>query len=123
MVEPSSRQQVLATFNRGTVIYTPPARVPLSRRLIAVVARSVYIPGFPSTENPPIMSLTTLTQYWPVGHTLKSTSKLDAGVLVLATSLVSFHAHVYFRLTTVGSCNRRLTCFFVTLSPALSCHM
>ncbi|KAH9987800.1 cytochrome P450 [Russula vinacea] len=87
LVEPNSRQQVLATVDRGTVIYTPPARVPLSRRLIAVAARSVYIPSFPSTENTPIMSLTTLTQYWPVGHTLKSTSKLDAGVLVLATSL------------------------------------
>jgi hypothetical protein len=48
------------------------------------------------------MSLTTLTQYLPVGHALKSTSKLDAGVLVFATSLVSFHAHVYIRLTTVG---------------------
>jgi hypothetical protein len=38
------------------------------------------------------MSLTTLTRHWPLDHTLQSLSKLDAGVLVLVTSLVSFHA-------------------------------
>ena len=38
------------------------------------------------------MSLTTLTRYLPFDHTLESLSKLDAGVLVLAASLVSLHA-------------------------------
>ena len=46
------------------------------------------------------MSLSTLTHYWPLGRTPKSLSELDAGVLVLFTSLVSscqcagqHHAH------------------------------
>jgi hypothetical protein len=38
------------------------------------------------------MSLTPLTQYLPLDHTLESLSKLDAGVLVLAATLVSLHA-------------------------------
>lgn len=41
------------------------------------------------------MSLPTSTRHWPLDHTLESLSKLDAGVLVLATSLVSFYAQVY----------------------------
>ena len=40
------------------------------------------------------MSLTTLTRHWPPHHTLGSLSKLDAGVLVLITSLVRSHAQV-----------------------------
>lgn len=45
------------------------------------------------------MSLTTLTRYWPLDHTLGSLSKLDVGVLVLVTSLVSFYPspHVYIQ--------------------------
>ena len=34
----------------------------------------------------------SLTQHWPLGHTPEDLSKLNAGVLVLVTSLVSFHA-------------------------------
>jgi hypothetical protein len=42
------------------------------------------------------MSLTVLTRYWPLDHTLpESLSKLDAGALVLVTSLVSFYPQVY----------------------------
>lgn len=48
------------------------------------------------------MSLSTVTQYWPAGHTHKSLSNLDAGVAVLATSFVSYR-HQYvpggFRLS------------------------
>ena len=38
------------------------------------------------------MTLTTLTRHWPLDHALESLSKPVAGVLVLVTSLVSFHA-------------------------------
>ena len=41
------------------------------------------------------MSLTTFTRYLPPGRTLESLSKPGAGILVLLTSLVSFHARLY----------------------------
>ncbi|KAH9983064.1 high nitrogen upregulated cytochrome P450 monooxygenase 2 [Russula compacta] len=60
------------------------------------------------------MSLATLTQYWPPQHTPQSLSKLDVGVVVLATSFVS---HLIFRHFEPHSTLARVTLLIV--APAL----
>ena len=66
---------------------------PLARRQRILTQESYISLSFKLI--PSEMSLTTFTRYCPLDHTLEGLSNLGAGVLVLVTSLVSFHAHVY----------------------------
>jgi hypothetical protein len=75
------------------------------------------------SDSPFEMSLSTLAQYWPLGHTPKSLSELDAGVLVLFTSLVSLHASAQVNITLTKLVPSCPTYSFVALSPTRPSHV
>ena len=85
-------QAKLSTYGSKAVFFYI-AKMPALQRILTQEAYIYLTLSFKS--NPFKMSLTTLTRYWLPGQTLESLSKLGAGVLVLVTSLVSFHPQAY----------------------------
>ena len=75
------------------------------------------------SDSPFEMSLSTLTHYWPLGRTTKTLSELDAGVLVLFTSLVSFHASAQVNITLTKLVPSCPTYSFVALSRTQPSHV
>ena len=75
------------------------------------------------SDSPFKMSLSTLAHYWPLGHTPKSLSELDAGVLVLFTSLVSFHASARVDIRLTKLVPSFPTYSFVAMSPTRPSHV
>jgi hypothetical protein len=75
------------------------------------------------SDSPFKMSLSTLTHYWPLGRTTKTLSELDAGVLVLFTSLVSFHASAQVNITLTKLVPSCPTYSFVALSHTRPSHV
>ena len=75
------------------------------------------------SDSPFEMSLSTLAHYWPLGHTPKTLSEPDAGVLVLFTSLVSFHASAQVNIRLTKLVPSYPTYYFVALSPTRPSHV
>ena len=88
-------QLFVSPFHRLNLLSTAASPVFLTHpRRQRILTQQVYIySALYFKLNLSEMSLTKFTRYWPLDHTLESLSKPSAGVLVLVTSLVSFHWH------------------------------